>query len=521
MRCFSLIEVFRTLGQLRLRESKSSLAPFSPWEARSECGSARILNAVAQIFNPPHRRISFCGPSSSSGALDISDALPIANRRYGRLQTCATYAGSWAIPALLISLVLFTQTASAQSSRVRPLALSENQFKSGSLTLRAFAPATAAVRSSIVKISQSEKTVALGTIIDANGLAITKASEIKEGLLSCKLADGREIGAKLLGVDEENDVALIKISASGLKPVEWASGDTVVGQWAVTPGIEMTPEAVGIISVPTRKLHKRAYMGVVLDSNTSQAKIGQIMKGLGAEKAGLKPGDTILIVNDTRIKDSEELMTMLRQFREGDTIKLNVSRDDEEFDVSVLMMSEPPPLAGLQLESDSSEAKIRTITPNSGAEKAGLKSGDVILSLNGKPAEDRAGLLEMLRRTLVGETVSLRVKREEKEFDASVKITSESPGQSRGFGRGGRGGRGGLDRMERMNRMGGELSQRAEGFDLAIQHDTVLQPWQCGGPLVNLEGKAIGLNIARAGRVATYALPSELVKHIVEAWLSP
>jgi serine protease Do len=38
----------------------------------------------------------------------------------------------------------------------------------------------------------------------------------------------------------------------------------------------------------------------------------------------------------------------------------------------------------------------------------------------------------------------------------------------------------------------------------------------CGGPLVNLDGKAIGLNIARAGRVTTYALPARLVKRILD-----
>ena len=67
-----------------------------------------------------------------------------------------------------------------------------------------------------------------------------------------------------------------------------------------------------------------------------------------------------------------------------------------------------------------------------------------------------------------------------------------------------------------MNRMGSLTSQRAEDFELALQHDTVLQAWQCGGPLVNLDGKAVGLNIARAGRVASYALPADLVKKAVE-----
>ena len=67
-----------------------------------------------------------------------------------------------------------------------------------------------------------------------------------------------------------------------------------------------------------------------------------------------------------------------------------------------------------------------------------------------------------------------------------------------------------------MDRMGTEPSRRAEDFELAIQHDTALQAWQCGGPLVNLEGHAIGLNIARAGRVASYALPADLVRHAIQ-----
>jgi hypothetical protein len=46
--------------------------------------------SVAQICNLPYRRIAFCGASASASALELSDALPITNRRYGRLQICAT-----------------------------------------------------------------------------------------------------------------------------------------------------------------------------------------------------------------------------------------------------------------------------------------------------------------------------------------------------------------------------------------------------------------------------------------------
>jgi len=68
----------------------------------------------------------------------------------------------------------------------------------------------------------------------------------------------------------------------------------------------------------------------------------------------------------------------------------------------------------------------------------------------------------------------------------------------------------------RLRSLTGAVSERSEGFEQAIEHDTVLQPWLCGGPLVNLDGKAIGINIARASRVTTYALPSRLAKRIFD-----
>ena len=47
---------------------------------------------------------------------------------------------------------------------------------------------------------------------------------------------------------------------------------------------------------------------------------------------------------------------------------------------------------------------------------------------------------------------------------------------------------------------------------MILQHDSVLKPSECGGPLVDLDGKVVGINIARAGRTETYAIPSEVVQ---------
>src|SRR5690606_19898060 len=69
----------------------------------------------------------------------------------------------------------------------------------------------------------------------------------------------------------------------------------------------------------------------------------------------------------------------------------------------------------------------------------------------------------------------------------------------------------GTDRREYQNSLGSALSERRFGFPKAFQHDTVLNPTDCGGPLVDLEGRVVGFNIARAGRTESYAIPANVV----------
>lgn len=325
--------------------------------------------------------------------------------------------------ALWISLVWLTPVVFAQDSPPSAM-LSRNRFRSGEQTLRAFAPVSAATRHSIVKFNVDGETVALGAVVDTNGLALTKASEIKQGKLTCWLATEKEVSAEVLQVDEEEDVALVRVDAPGLKPLRWASDGVSIGQWAITPGIGESPHAVGVISALPRKIRpQRAFIGVQFDFRTSTPKIDELLPGLGAEQAGLKPGDLILAVNSIAVTNREQVVETLRDFRAGQTIKLRVQRVQEQFD-----------------------AEVRLMPPNFGRSARGFYAQEV--------------------------------------------------------------------------RLEGEVSRRAEGFEQVIEHDTVLPPWLCGGPLVNLDGEAIGLNIARAGRVTTYALSSKLVRRILEHFKS-
>jgi serine protease Do len=214
----------------------------------------------------------------------------------------------------------------------------------------------------------------------------------------------------------------VRVKAKGLKPIQWADGDVSLGQWAITPGIASTPNAVGIVSALPRRIRPpRAYIGVKFELGISAPKIESLLTGLSAEKAGLKPGDIILRVNGTPVTNQVEVIEKLRDFRAGQTVQLGIQRDREQFEAALKMMM--PTSADLGPEYNP---------------------------------------------------------------------------------------------RQRFTRLGGEVSLRAEGFEQAIEHDTVLKPWLCGGPLVNLDGQAIGLNIARAGRVTTFALPARLVKRIFQ-----
>jgi serine protease Do len=325
----------------------------------------------------------------------------------------------WASAALLL-LALATRAVRAQEEEYP--ALNRGLLRGGEETLRAFASVSRATRNSIVKFNLDGKTVALGTVVDPAGLALTKASEIGKGKLTCWLASDKEVSAEVLAADDAEDLALVRVNARGLKAIQWSTDEVWVGQWAITPGIAETPHAAGIIStLPHRVRPERAYIGVQFDLDTTTPKIGQVMPGLGAEKAGLKAGDVILTVNGAAVTNRQEVVDSVRELRQGQVVKVRVKRAETEFDSEIRLM----PL---------------------------------------------------------------------------VDENSDRPSS----------------RLQRFERLRGEVSQRSQGFERAIEHDTVLQPWLCGGPLVNLDGKALGINIARAGRVSTYAVPTVIVQRILK-----
>lgn len=294
----------------------------------------------------------------------------------------------------------------------------QHRLTNGTFTRRAFEGVIAEARKATVRVRSDGKTIALGGVVGPDGWVLTKASRL-QGQLVVVLSDDRELDARVVGVDREYDLAMLKIAAKDLPTLTLDEKLEVTdGGWVATPGWDDAPVAIGVVSVGPRKIpHQAGILGVQLDDppeGKSGALVMKVYADSGAERAGVLVNDLITRVNGTRVKSRVELIREVRRFSPLDQLELELQRGDQ--------------------------------------------------------------------RVIVTATLTGQVK----------EMFPES-------------------RSQYQNNLGSELSQRRFGFPVAFQHDSVLKPEECGGPLVDLEGRVIGFNIARAGRTESYAIPTKNV----------
>ncbi len=158
---------------------------------------------------------------------------------------------------------------------------------------------------------------------------------------------------------------------------------------------------------------------------------------------------------------------------------------------------------GIQMTEDQIGPRITFVVPESGAANAGLTRGDVITHIDGKRMKNSDAVIDVTSNSLPGEELDLTIQRGSEEQHVSAKLGSVASTLS-------------SQRARFQDHLGGPLSQRRVLFPAALEHDSVLAPNQCGGALINLDGEVIGINIARASRIASYAIPARIARRIVD-----
>jgi serine protease Do len=159
------------------------------------------------------------------------------------------------------------------------------------------------------------------------------------------------------------------------------------------------------------------------------------------------------------------------------------------------------PFLGVSLEAaKGGGVRIAAITQDMPAAKAGLLVNDIVLALAGHKVDTPENFIDTLSKYKPDDVVTMRIRRGDTEYEKTAKLARRSVADTR---------------SEKQNTMGSKLSERRTGYATILQHDSVVRPEDCGGPLVDLDGRVIGLTISRAGRVDSFALPSEVIRPIL------
>ncbi|WP_230352516.1 serine endoprotease DegP [Lelliottia sp. WAP21] len=282
---------------------------------------------------------------------------------------------------------------------------------------------------------QQQKFMALGSgvIIDAakgyvvtNNHVVDNASTIK-----VQLSDGRKFDAKVVGKDPRSDIALIQIQdPKNLTAIKLADSDALrVGDYTVAIGNPFgLGETVtsGIVSALGRSgLNAENYENFIqTDAAINRGNSGGALVNLNGELIGINTailapdGGNIGIgfaIPSNMVKNLTAQMVQYGQVKRGELGILGTELNSE--------------LAKAMKVDAQRGAFVSQVMPNSSAAKAGIKAGDVITTLNGKPISSFAALRAEVGSMPVGSKVSLGLLRDGKPVNVSLELQQSSQTQ--------------------------------------------------------------------------------------------
>ncbi|EKO1984749.1 serine endoprotease DegQ [Salmonella enterica] len=274
--------------------------------------------------------------------------------------------------------------------------------------------------------SQPFEGLGSGVIIDAaKGYVLTNNHVINQAQkISIQLNDGREFDAKLIGGDDQSDIALLQIqNPSKLTQIAIADSDKLrVGDFAVAVGnpfgLGQTATS-GIISALGRSgLNLEGLENFIqTDASINRGNSGGALLNLNGELIGintaiLAPGGGSIGIGFAIPSNMAQQLIQFGEIKRG---LLGIKGTEMTADIAKAFK--------LNVQRG---AFVSEVLPNSGSAKAGVKSGDVIISLNGKPLNSFAELRSRIATTEPGTKVKLGLLRDGKPLEVEVTLDSNT-----------------------------------------------------------------------------------------------
>jgi serine protease Do len=262
-----------------------------------------------------------------------------------------------------------------------------------------------------------------GFVISPDGYIITNAHVVQDAdTVTVKLVDRREYRAKVIGIDERTDIAVVKIDAHNLPVVKLGDSRKLKpGQWVVAIGSPFNFEnsaTAGIVSATARPLPSDNYVPFIqTDVAVNPGNSGGPLFNARGEVVGVNSqifsqtggymGLSFAIPIDLAVNVEQQLVRTGRVVRGriGVTIQDLNAQLAESFG-----LDRPRGALVSMVESDGPAAK------------AGIKPGDVILSVNGQPIDRYGEVSSLVSNMKPGTDVGLAVWRNRKQLDVDVHI---------------------------------------------------------------------------------------------------
>jgi serine protease DegQ len=276
--------------------------------------------------------------------------------------------------------------------------------------------------------AQTQKSTNLGSgvIVSEEGYILTNSHVVEAAdEIEVALADGRRARARVVGIDPETDLSVLKIQASGLRSITFGQSDQArVGDVVLAIG---NPFGVGqTVTLGIISALGRNHLGINTFENFIQT------------DAAINPGNSggaLVDINGNLIGINTAIYSKTpggASLGIGFAIPVSTARQVMEQIVQhgsvtrgwigVAVQDMTNELAESFKLSKINGALITEVLPGSPAGQAGIKPGDILVAVNDKPVSDSAGMLNLIAALQPGQQAALKVMRDKAETELSITV---------------------------------------------------------------------------------------------------